>query len=255
MKICLSFFAFLVYNGENVRRWLMYREELLRRLDAMADPTIGPYMNKIVSDTGYPMRCVRMSELRLLAREAAKGDWRGLLAEGCFETYEEVMVLGLAAAYARASFEEKAEAFRILLPRLDSWALTDSIAPTWKISDGDRRAAWDFSMECLDSDLEYTVRFGVVLLMRNFLREDTVMQTAERLTAIHDERYYVRMALAWCFAEMAVEHSGLVMEVLRSGSLDTFTHNMTIRKMRESYRITPEEKAAAAALKRKETNR
>ena len=60
------------------------------------------------------------------------------------------------------------------------------------------------------------------------------------------------MAAAWLLAEMGVHDCGRVMDILRSGVLDEFTHNMTIRKMRESYRISQDMKTAAAALKRKE---
>ncbi len=233
----------------------MTRVELLRRLDAMGDPTVGPYMHKIISDTGYPMRCIRMAPLRFLAKDAAKGDWRNLLSESRFETYEEVMVLGLAVACAQIPFKEKMEPLRELLPFLDSWALTDSIVSTLVLRAPDRQIAWEFAMECLESSLEYTVRFGVVMLMGYYLREDTVEKVAQRLVEIHDARYYVRMAVAWCFAEMAVNRSDLVLEILEEEKLDLFTHNMTIRKIRESYRISPEVKAAAAALRRKESKK
>lgn len=49
-----------------------------------------------------------------------------------------------------------------------------------------------------------------------------------------------------------MEYYPFVEQLLRNGQLDLFTHNMTIRKIRESYRISAEQKTAAAALKRKE---
>lgn len=227
-------------------------EELAAALDAMADPTVARYQNTVISDTNYPMRFIRVPELRKLAKHAAKGDWRGLVRRGRYETYEEVLVIGLAVAYAKAPLADKLEELRLLLPHLDSWALTDSIVPTLKLKPNEREPAWDFAMECLKSPLEYTVRFGVVLLLDYFLTPEDLPRTAGALCAIRDERYYVRMAVAWCLAEIAVHDCERVENILKSGVLDDFVQNMTIRKMRESYRITPEQKAAAAALKRKE---
>lgn len=230
----------------------MTYHQLLSNLDAMADPTVAPYQNKVVSDTDYPMRCIRVPVLRKLAKDAAKGDWRALLAQARFETYEEVLVIGLGIAYAKAPFEDKVDPLRTLLPHLDSWALTDSIVPTLRISMQERETAWEFAMECLSDKKEYTIRFGVIMILDYFLTPDRIQQAAQCLTAIRDERYYVRMAVAWCLAEMAVHDYERVEKILKAAELDTFTQNMTIRKMRESYRITPEQKAAVAALKRKE---
>ena len=230
----------------------MNHTQLIAALDTMADPTVAPYQNKIVSDTGYPMRCVRVPELRKLAKQAAKGDWRQLLADARWETYEEVLVIGLAIAYAKGTFQEKTDALTRLLPHLDSWALTDSIVPTLKLKPDEREQGWDFAMDCLKSDREYTIRFGIIMLLVYYLTPQDIKRTAKILTAIRDDRYYVRMAAAWCLAELGTHDYSLAEEILKAGVLDTFTHNMTIRKLRESYRITPEQKAAAAALRRKE---
>lgn len=107
----------------------MTYQELIAALDSMGDPTLEAYQKKIVSDTGYPMRCIRVPEIRKLARKAAAGDWRELVAQARFQTYEEVLTIGLAIAYAPVPFEEKREPLRQILPRLDSWAMTDTICP------------------------------------------------------------------------------------------------------------------------------
>jgi hypothetical protein len=59
------------------------------------------------------------------------------------------------------------------------------------------------------------------------------------------------MAVAWCFAEMAVDHYEIVEKVLETGGLSQFIHNKTIQKIRESYRIPREKKEAALRLRRK----
>lgn len=227
----------------------MQWEELCATLDAMTDPSASKYQNTVITDTNYPMRYIRVPAIRDLAKKAAP-DWQRLAHAAQFATYEEVLAVGLAVAYARVPLAEKLPTLRRLLPRLDSWALTDCIAPTLKWKDEENQTGWNFAMECLGSPMEYTIRFGIVLLMRHFLTAESIPATAEILCNVTDPRYYVQMAVAWCLAEMGTQDFSRVEDILKAGILPTFTHNMTIRKLRESYRISPEQKAAAAKLRK-----
>ncbi len=229
----------------------MEHQELLASLQALADPSLEKFQKKVVADTHYPMYCIRMPALRSLARAWAKGNWQRLFSQAKWESYEEVLVLGLVVAYAKGEFSSKVPYLQQILPHMDSWAHTDSIVPTLKIKEADREAAWAFTQECLQSDAEYTIRFGVILLMDYFL-EDRLSETLALLQEIRDTGYYVRMAVAWCLAETAVKHLQPVLDILQAGTLDLFTHNKTIQKMRESYRIDADTKAALVLLKRKE---
>lgn len=228
----------------------MTKAEMQAALAVFADPTAAEYMQKVISDTRYSMLCVRMEPLRKIAKAAAKGDWLSLTGRP-FDYYEEVLCAGLAVAYAKAPLRDRLEGLRRLLPYMDSWGMTDSIVTTLRFSDAERSLLWEFALECLAGAGEYTVRFGVVLMLRFFMTEAEIPEVARRLLSLRDKRYYVQMAVAWCFAEMAVEHYEIVEKVLETGELDPFIHNKTIQKMRESYRISAEKKEAALRLRRK----
>ncbi len=221
-------------------------------LENQGEARILKYENAVITDTRLPIRGIRMPVMRQTARELSRGPWQQLLQQAQWDSFEEVLLLGLTAAYAKLPFEQKIPYIRQLLPHLDSWAHTDSIAPTLKPLSGELESVWNFAVECLESEEEYTVRFGILLFLDYFIDTGRLPQVLELLTDLHDERYYVRMAQAWCLAEIAVKHPQPVLDALKSGKLDCFTHNKTIQKMRESYRILPEYKEAAAALKRKE---
>ena len=230
----------------------MSHDELKNTLSRMADPTMEAYQRKVVSDSNYPMYCVRMPVLRKLAKQCAKGELDTLLADAAWESYEEVLVLGLAVAYEDVPLEDKLTKLWKLLPRLDSWAMTDSIVPTIRFQAGEAQSLWDFALRCLESNEEYIRRFGIVIFLNHFLTTQWIPMVEEQVAAIQDDRYYVQMARAWLLAEMAVTQPERVMRILKQGELDLFVHNMTIRKMRESYRISREQKQAAALLRRKE---
>ena len=71
-----------------------------------------------------------------------------------------------------------------------------------------------------------------------------------RLTALTHEGYYVRMAAAWTLSVCFVRFPEKVYPLLEAGTLDPVTHNLTIRKIRESLRVSREAKEAVGRLKR-----
>lgn len=227
----------------------MTRTEMRTQLMNARDPSVTDYMKKVVSDTMYPMLYVRMEMVRRIAKQASK-TYDAILSEGGWEYFEEVMCIGLAIAYSTDPLQLRLTALERFLPHLNSWALTDSIFPTLRFSSDEREPLFTFAKKCLQSRETYTVRSGVVILLRFFLQEPNCAEIAQLLTALRDDRYYVQMAVAWCFAEMAVVDFKAVENVLKSGELCRFVHNKTIQKMRESYRIPAELKERAFGLRR-----
>ena len=56
---------------------------------------------------------------------------------------------------------------------------------------------------------------------------------------------------AWGLATLFVYQREKVLALLQSDHLDEFTHNKAIQKMRESYRISPQDKAMLRDMRRK----
>ena len=230
----------------------MTYDEMMNSLCGASDPTYVDYQRKIVIDTAYPMLFVRMPVVRKIAREVSKGDWKGIANCCSFSCYEEVLTICLAIAGADAELSERLHVLKPLLTRLDSWAMTDSIVPTLAVRPDERAIAWEFAMDCIRSEGAYVRRFGIVLLLDFFLIPEYLDDVEETIVSIRDQRYYVQMACAWLLAEMAVRDWHRVEEILKNSALNAFAHNMTIRKIRESFRIPQDVKAAAAAMKRKD---
>jgi 3-methyladenine DNA glycosylase AlkD len=102
----------------------------------------------------------------------------------------------------------------------------------------------------LASDQEFELRFASVMLMKAFITDESIDGTLQALAQIRHDGYYAKMAVAWAIAECCVGYRDKTFELLRSGRLDDFTQNKTIRKIKESYRVSPEDKLLASSLKR-----
>lgn len=192
---------------------------------------------------------IRVPQLRSLAKEIARGDWRGYLAVADTHYMEERMLTGLVIAYARdVTMEERFALIRQWVPQINSWAVCDTVCATFKPKESERGAWWSFIEEYLRGNDEYAIRFGVVMSMTLFVDAGHLTALFAHYSAIRHEGYYVRMAVAWAISVCYVKFPNETYDYLAQSTLDTFTHNKAIQKIGESYRVSKEEKLRVRGL-------
>ena len=138
-------------------------------------------------------------------------------------------------------------AVETFLPYIDNWATCDQMSP--KVFGKHRDELLEPIRRWIASDRTYTVRFGIGMLMEHFLDEDFDPKYADMVAGIRSEEYYVNMMIAWYFATALAKQYETVIPYIEERRLDTWTHNKTIRKAVESYRISPEQKEYLRSLK------
>ena len=89
------------------------------------------------------------------------------------------------------------------------------------------------------------------MLMKYFLDEAFLPEYPALVASIRSEEYYVKMVVAWYFATALAKQYDTVLPYIKEHRLDVWTHNKTIQKAVESYRILPEQKAYLKTLKSK----
>ena len=198
--------------------------------------------NQRIVNTKMPVIGVRVPDLRRLARELAPdmsaADISKLLTVQN-KSFDYVLLCGLLITRARLDNQTAIDLTKQYLPHVDSWAHIDVFV------EKKRRFAsevwWDFALECLQSEAEFTVRYGVVSLMTNFLDEAQIDRVFAALRNVKHDGYYVKMALAWLYATAAVNFFEKMLAELENSQIDAWTRNKSYQKMRESRRFTPEE--------------
>lgn len=65
------------------------------------------------------------------------------------------------------------------------------------------------------------------------------------------DKYYVNMGIAWLLCECFIKHREKTLAYLLKSNINTFTFNKTISKIKESYRVSSEDKIYLNTLKRK----
>ena len=198
--------------------------------------------NKRIVNTEMPVIGVRVPDLRRLARELALDmnvtDISKLLTAKN-ESFDYVLLCGLLITHARLDDQMAINLTKQYLPHVDSWAHIDIFVEKKRRFAGE--IWWDFALECLQNEAEFTVRYGIISLMTNFLDEAHIDQVFAALRNVKHDGYYVKMALAWLYATAAVHFFDLTLAELENGHIDAWTRNKSYQKMRESRRFTPEE--------------
>ena len=69
------------------------------------------------------------------------------------------------------------------------------------------------------------------------------------VSKIRSDEYYVNMMIAWFFATALAKQYEATLPFIEGKKLDKWTHNKTIQKAIESYRITEEQKVYLRSLR------
>ena len=208
-----------------------------RQFQAKLMPTVDP--EQIIG--------VRMPALRKLAKELkGTAEAEAFLAALPHRYYDENNLHGLLLC-ARSGYEETVAGLEIFLPHVDNWATCDLLSPRAFRSHPPQLPGQ--LRRWLDSGDTYTVRFGLEMLMSFYLDECFRLEYLDWAAEVKSEEYYVRMMVAWYFATALAKQYDAALPYLTSRRLEQWTHNKTIQKAVESYRITPEQKDALRALR------
>lgn len=226
----------------------MDMDAIQEKLFALQDLNYRQFQSKLMP-TVDPEQIigVRMPALRKLAKELkGTAEAEAFLTALPHRYYEENNLHGLLLC-ARSGYEETVAGLEAFLPYVDNWATCDLLSP---------RAfrAHPSQLPCqirrwLDSGDTYTVRFGLEMLMSFYLDECFRPEYLDWAAEVKSEEYYVRMMVAWYFATALAKQYDAALPYLTDRRLEQWTHNKTIQKAVESYRITPEQKDALRALR------
>lgn len=190
---------------------------------------------------------VRIPALRALAKELKGSDEAERFIAVLPHVYFEEYLLHCFLIGTIKNFDEGLRKTERLLPYLNSWALTDSLRI--KAFHKTPEKLLPHIEKWLESDHPYTVRYGILCLMNEFLNDRFLDRYPAMVAAVKSEEYYVKMMQAWYFATALAKQYDAVLPYLTEQRLEQWVHNKTIQKAIERYRITDEQKAYLRTLK------
>ena len=225
------------------------RELVRERLIALRDPEYGEFSRKLFPDADAGrILGVRSPALRQLAKQLRKEDLAEAFLSDLPHLYLEENNLHSSLLSGEKNLPRLMEGLDRFLPCIDNWATCDTLRPVAfrkhppELPGKIRR--W------LDSGETYTVRFGLGMLMSFYLDEAFSPEYPDWASGVDSEEYYVKMMVAWYFATALAKQYDAAVPYLKENRLDPWTHNKTIQKAVESFRVPEEHKAYLRTLRR-----
>ena len=215
-------------------------------LQNMADKKYRDFHQKLVPDVKNQMLFlgIPIPKLRKLAREilAECDNIDDYFCRAGNEFYEEVMLRGIVTGLLKCDYQKKLAYITDFVPLITDWAICDTFCSSIRIAHADKENFYGFLQPYFTSEKEFSVRFGVVMLLRNYVCEDWIAVTLDTLKTVTHKAYYVQMAVAWALCECYIKFPEQTLQLFQAKTFDKFVQNKAVQKCRESRRVSDEDK-------------
>ena len=200
--------------------------------------------------TKYEILGIRLPIIRNISKQISKTNYQDFLKYTDSKYYEEVLIEGLVISTIKEEtiFDKY---FNKYITKIDNWGICDSFCNSLNIVTKNPSKYFNICKELSLSQEEFISRVGLIIILNYFIKEEYLKEIFNILDSINSNKYYVNMAEAWLICELYIYYPQQTEECLKNNKLNNFTHNKSISKIRESYRISKETKDYLNTLKRK----
>ena len=219
-------------------------------LFALQDVPYGDFTHKLIPTLSRERIIgVRLPALRKLAKDLAKQQPEAvaLFLNSLPHYYHEENLLHGFLIEQVKDFDQAITYTEAFLPYIDNWAVCDTFSP--KLFQKHPKETYTHILQWLKSPQPYTIRYGIGLLLSNYLDDYFESGMLSLVANIQSDKYYVNMMIAWYFATALAKQQNYAIKFIEDKKLDDWTHNKAIQKAIESRRITDEQKAYLRSLK------
>ncbi len=231
---------------------LMLKDEIREDLFKLQDTKYRDFQSKLIPTVDpETIIGVRTPELRKLSKQLVnRADISFFLDSLPHQKFDENQLHAFLLSEQK-DYEICIAEVERFLPFIDNWATCDQLSP--KVFRKHKPELLEHIRQWLQSNRTYTVRFAVRMLMDHFLDDAFNCSYPDMVADLKSDEYYINMMIAWYFATALAKQYESALPYLEQNRLSYWTHNKTIQKSIESYRITPEQKNYLKSLTRKKT--
>ena len=204
--------------------------------------------NKKIIDTKYYMIGIRTGDIHLLANLIIKGDYTKFLKMGNDYYYEELLLKGFIIG--KLKYEEFIYYLDTLVDKIDNWAICDLWISSYKIISKNREEFFIKIEEYLKSKNPFVIRFSLVTLLTYYIDEKYIDRIFKIILSIKNDNYYVKMAIAWLLSILFIKYRDKTIIFISNNKLDPLVEKMFIGKVKDSRRVSLEDKEKISKIKK-----
>lgn len=222
------------------------RAELLKKQDLK----YRDFHKSLCTTSKYEIIGVRTPETKKIAKEFEVDKIEDYIFDTDIKYYEEILLRAFLIGNKKNGLEKTFKYLDYFIPFIDNWAVCDGLCAGLKITVKNLDVMWTYIQKYIKAKSEFEIRFAVVMYLDYYTETKYLGEIFKQIDTIKNEEYYVKMGIAWFVAEAYVHNREQTLNYIKESKLDKWTFNKAIQKIRESYRVSNEDKEQLNKLKK-----
>ncbi len=221
--------------------------DFIAYLEGLSEACYKEFNQKIIPDTPL-FYGIRVPEIRRISKEILKGNFKDFLDLKKREYHEEIVIEGLVAAGIKEDYADMLKRMKAFSQKIYNWAICDTVS--FKGVKNFRKEFLKDSVWFYKNKNPWIVRFGLKNLMDFYLDSEYINEVLKITKSVKSDFYYVEMAEAWLLTTAFARCREETLKALEDGGFSDNVYNMTVRKIRDSFRISEEDKELVLKFKK-----
>ena len=220
--------------------WSKDYDQFIDYLYSLNDSKYKEFSKKITPGE-YEMIGIRVPILKELAKSIYKEtNYKEFLSipNGIYE----IQMLKCFVIANIKDIDEYKEYFNSIISSINNWAVCDTFLAASKTIKKDKPYFYNKSIALIRKKDEFLNRIGFVIMLDYFIIDEYIDNILKSIKDFKSDKYYANMALAWLISVCYIKYPTKTKQFLENNSLDTEVIKMAIRKIKDSYRVSDNDK-------------
>ena len=211
------------------------------RLIKLQDIKYHDFQSKLVPNINSDLIIgIKTPELKSVVKEIKGTEEAELFLKELPHKYYEENLIHIFLVSEIKDFDLCIKKLDEFLPYVDCWPVCDQSSP--KVFKKNHDKLITHVKRWISSNHIYTARYGLRILMNEYLNEDFKEEYLDLAANKKGEDYYLKMMVAWYFATALAKRYDETIPYFEQHKLDDWIHKKAIQKANESFRVTEEHK-------------
>lgn len=214
---------------------------IINKLKELSNEKYREFQSKLVPNIPKDtILGVKTPEMRTLAKKLYNTkEAEAFLKDLPHKYYEENLLHTFLISLIK-DYDECIREVDRFLPYVDCWPVSDQSSP--KVFKKNHSKLIEKVKEWISSTHVYTSRFGMRILMNEYLDDDFKKEYLDLVANKTIDDYYLKMMQAWYFATALAKQYDSTIVYFENHLLDEWVHKKAIQKAIESYRVKDQNK-------------
>lgn len=207
-------------------RLILYKDDKYKEFQSKLVPNINK--DTIIG--------VRTPDIKRIAKDVfGTKDVNNFLRDVPHKYYEENLLHMLLLSMIK-DFDLSIQELNFFLPYVNCWPISDQFSP--KVFHKNHDKLIDIVINWIQSEHIYTARYGMRILMNEYLGDDFKTEYLDLIANKKGDDYYLKMMQAWYFATALAKKYEETIPYFENHLLDPIVFKKAIQKALESYRVS-----------------